>query len=288
MEQRRTLEEVYRLYSLEPDLRDVYVEGSSDKYFVDWYLHRKDIKNVTVYNVDLIDIPDEILAKHTLPVGSNRSRVIALSCELAGRQAEQRRVLCVIDRDYEDYCPACKINPYLALTDGNSLELYSLTPSVVKKFLMVTLGGFPMSAGHFITRAISILERVFVIRLANEQLRWGMEWVDFTRFVDIDGDDMAFREEVFIRTYLQKNNKWTQRDQFKKSIEDARMSLQRDLGRRIRGHDLAELVFLMVKKLRRERKFGNWETLEACLLTAIEACDLEVQPLFRRIAALSE
>jgi hypothetical protein len=236
----------------------------------------------------LIDIPIEILAKHALPAGSNRSRVIALSCELTGRQAEKRRVLCVIDRDYEDYCPVCKINPYLTLTDGNSLELYSLTPSVLKKFLMVTLGGFPMSVDHFITRAISILERVFVIRLANEQLRWGMEWVDFTRFVDIDGNDIAFREEVFIRTYLQGSNKWTQRVQFEKSVEDARMSLHRDPIRRIRGHDLAELVFLMVRKLRRERKFGNWQTLEACLLTAIEACDLDAQPLFRKIAALSE
>jgi hypothetical protein len=153
---------------------------------------------------------------------------------------------------------------------------------------MVTLGGFPMSVDHFVTRATSILERVFVIRLANERLRWGMSWVDFTRFIDIDGGDMTFREGEFIRTYLQRNNRWDQGEQFRNPIEEARISLNRDLIRRMRGHDLAELVFLMVRKLRIERKFGNWETLEACLLTAIEACDLDVQPLFRTIAALSE
>ena len=66
------------------------------------------------------------------------------------------------------------------------------------------------------------------------------------------------------------------------------MSLLPDLIRRIRGHDLADLILLIVRKLRRERQFGNAETLEACFMTAIEASDLEVQSLFRKIVALSD
>lgn len=208
MDLKRTLEEVNALYSLEPEVRGIFVEGPGDKCFLDWYLHRKGITNVSVYQIDLIDIRDEILARYALPTGSNRSRVIALSCELASRQPEQRRVMCVVDRDYEDYCPICKSNPYLAFTDGNSLELYALRPTVVEKFLLVALGGFPLSVNSFIAQVGGILEQVFAIRLANERLQWGMTWVPFAEYVEINCGNIAFKENEFVRAYLQKNKKW--------------------------------------------------------------------------------
>jgi hypothetical protein len=287
MDLKRTLEEVNALYSLEPELRDIFVEGPGDKCFLDWYLHRKGITNVSVYQIDLIDVPGEVVARYGLPAGSNRSRVIALSCELASRQPEQRRVMCVVDRDYEDYCPICKSNPYLAFTDGNSLELYALTPTVVDKFLLVALGGFPLSVNTFIGQLRGILEQVFAIRLANERLQWGMTWVPFARYVEVMPDNIAFNQNEFVRAYLQKNKKWGHRQHFEEALGEAKDILLPDLIRRIRGHDLAGLILLIVRKLKRERQFGNAETLAGCLMTAIEADDLELQSLFRRVDALS-
>ena len=70
MELKRTLEEVGALYRREPDLRDIFVEGSADKCFFDWYLHRKALTKISVYEIKHIDIPDEILLRHSLPIGS--------------------------------------------------------------------------------------------------------------------------------------------------------------------------------------------------------------------------
>ncbi|MBU1633336.1 hypothetical protein KJ762_02365, partial [bacterium] len=103
MELRRTLEEIHALYQVEPELRDLYVEGSSDKCFFDWYIESTGEANVTVYPIELIDIPDEILQKHSLPSGSNKARLIALSYEVASSPAAAG-VMCIADRDYDDCC----------------------------------------------------------------------------------------------------------------------------------------------------------------------------------------
>ena len=38
---RRTLDELVARYVLEPDLRDIYVEGKTDKLFLEWFLRIK-------------------------------------------------------------------------------------------------------------------------------------------------------------------------------------------------------------------------------------------------------
>ena len=84
------------------------------------------IRNVSVYPIEFVDISDEILENIDLH-RFNRSRVIALSCELTKRRGDNRKVICLIDRDYEDYCPSGHANPYLVLTDGNSLNFMPYT-----------------------------------------------------------------------------------------------------------------------------------------------------------------
>src|SRR5882724_3058764 len=141
MDEKRTLEEVAAIYNLEPQLKDIFVEADSDRFFLEWFLDRKGVFAVTVYAIDLIDIPDEILRKYNLPSHSNRSRVVALSCELATRCLHSLKVLCVVDRDFEDYAPTVSGGAYLAFTDHNSIDLYAFTPEVITKFILVTLGG---------------------------------------------------------------------------------------------------------------------------------------------------
>ena len=61
MDLKRTLDELNTLYELEPGICDVYVEGTTDKCFVDWYLRRKGHESVTVYPIDVIEVPKDFL-----------------------------------------------------------------------------------------------------------------------------------------------------------------------------------------------------------------------------------
>lgn len=288
MDIKRSIEELSAIYAVEPEIRDVFVEGATDKLFIEWYLCKKGIDNVSVYTIELIDISDEVLSKHNLRLGSNRCRVIALSCELEERCGPDCNVICIADRDFEDYCPSVGMNSYLSFTDGNALELYAFTPSVIEKFLLVALGGFPLSTKNFIDTVGNILNRIFAIRLTNERLRWGMSWIPFTRYINVSRTRIEFMEDDYIRAYLQKNNKWDKKKEFQCALAETTNMLPYEQNRKIRGHDLAELTLLLVRKLRSERNFGNCETIEGCLLTTIEASDLDTQHLFDRVATLAK
>jgi len=286
MELRRTLEEIHALYQVEPELRDLYVEGASDKCFFDWYIEITGQQTTAVYPIDLIDIPDEILLKHSLPSGSNKARLIALSYEVAVSPAASG-VMCIADRDYDDCCSRDHHNACLSHTDGNSIELYALNPAVFRKFLLVALGGFSITAEHLISQCIVVLEQIYAIRAANELLKWGMSWIPFRRHISIAGSSITFEASGFVRAYLQKNGRTQDKDIFSEAVEKVLQGLDADPMKRMRGHDLSELLFLIVSKIRKEKRFGNSDTLEGCLMATVETNDLEPHALFKRIRAFS-
>jgi len=56
---RKQLTELIALYELEPDLRDVFVEGPFDVAIIKWFLDQKGTKGVMVYDISFIEIPDD-------------------------------------------------------------------------------------------------------------------------------------------------------------------------------------------------------------------------------------
>ncbi len=59
--ERRTLEELVTRYQLEPELRDIYVEGKTDKILLEWFLEQKGVENFAVYEIDTVEIPTQKL-----------------------------------------------------------------------------------------------------------------------------------------------------------------------------------------------------------------------------------
>jgi hypothetical protein len=286
MEERRTLKELLTLYDLEPSLVDIYVEGEMDKGIIMWYLKRISKPDVGVYTIDVVDIPDLILDRHGLTSHSNRSRVLALSAELHSRFPSNLRVLCVADRDFDDYLSKIVISPTLQFTDGNSMECYTLDEASFQKFSMVVLGETESTLLDALISVRNVLRRVFAIRLTNEILGWGMESVPFTRYVSIEGTTVSLEEDRFIRAYLQKNNRWQERKRFTQTLGSCSEKLSRDPRRTTRGHDISELLLLVLRKLAPKSKFGNSRTLQGALLGTLESEDLQKTLLFHRVAIL--
>lgn len=280
MDEKRTIEELTVLYDMEPELRDIFVEGSIDKSFFDWYVRRKNWPNISIYPIDVIDIPGAILDSYKLPLGSKRSRVIALSRELTRTLGPKRHVMCIIDRDSDDENNLAGVNPFLFCTDGNSLELYALSPAVMEKFMLVGLGGFPFAAENLLAQILPILKRLYVIRQANRTLKWGMKWVSIGKYITLSGGVITFRDIDFIRVYLQKNARWEFREGYYKTLDEESLKIEPAPYRSVRGHDVAELLYCLLQRLEKKRSYGNVETIEGCLMMAIEAADIDDKPLF--------
>jgi len=285
MDVRKKFDELIALYSLEPDLKDIYVEGVNDKNLIEWVLSAHNIKDISVYSIDAVEVNDDILERHGLNRGSNRSRVLALSAELAQSLPVTCKIVCIVDRDQEDYLPSGLGNCFLEFTDYNSTELYLLRSSMIRKFISLVLGGFPISEDRLVAQVIPILEDLYVLRLAGQVLDWNMEWINFTKYVQI-AEGFSFDRERFQKAYLQKNGKWYKRAVFEAKVEELRSMLKDDLRFRLRGHDLMDLLYYVVKKRKSSRKFGNVQTFRGAFMGCLELSELSGERLFQRILAL--
>jgi hypothetical protein len=287
MDEKRSLEEVLTIYAFEPSLKDIFLEGRTDKNFVEWYLRANGARDVSVYPIELIDIPVHVIQKHGLAPGSNRSRVLAVACELAERYPAGLKVLCLADRDYEDYRPSVAANCYLVYTDCNSLDLYAFTPAAIDKFVTVALGGLPLCVVDLMDALNSVLQELYALRLVNELLKWGMKWIPFAKYVKVRKGVISFDEKGFVRATLQKNNRWQERSLFSDKVRETKKLLAQEAGRRTRAHDLSDLLLLIIRHMRKDRKYGNSETLEGSLMASLECRDLERLPFFQRILAMA-
>jgi hypothetical protein len=126
---------------------------------------------------------------------------------------------------------------------------------------------------------------LYLVRVANHALSWGMKWVDFTKYVCIEGG-VVFGREDFVKAYLLKNRKWSRRAEFEEKVAELRSRLNPDLRRRIRGHDVIQLLPCVCRKLKPKRRFGDAGTLQGAITGCLEAQGLAKENLFCRLLAL--
>lgn len=283
---RKEISELIALYSLEPELRDIYVEGTFDKHLIEWFLSENNISNVIVYPIDTVNVPEDILNQQGLnDGGGNRARLIALSSKLASEITKKCHAICIADRDHEDYLHIVQENAYLKLTDYTSLDLYLFKRHVLQKLITLVFGGFPLGLNDLEHELTEILKEIFIIRLSSIMLNWNMQWISFTKYVEIK-THFEFKKDKFVMAYLQKNDRWQQQKEFEEQQSQLRAQLKDDPRYSIRGHDLIELLHHAVKKLKKSRSFGDPTTFQGVLAGCLELQDISNENLFQCIINL--
>ena len=57
---RRTIPELTAKYRLNPLIRDVFVEGRFDRMILRWFFDAVKLKDVTVVQIQLVEVPDAL------------------------------------------------------------------------------------------------------------------------------------------------------------------------------------------------------------------------------------
>ncbi|WP_432103738.1 hypothetical protein [Streptomyces sp. bgisy091] len=165
---RRTLDELATLYELEPEIKDIYVEGRSDKNFLE--VHILPGATSLLCNIfavsDRVHIPDGELIKSGLMVG-NRSRIIWLAQQLADRIPGHASAVLVADKDFSSLgADKAQETHGLLYTDYSSMEAYALNELTISKLLRISVGAPPyVTASSLISAIKATLISLFVIRL---------------------------------------------------------------------------------------------------------------------------
>ena len=278
---RRKLSELVLIYNLDPERRDVYVEGSFDEAVMKWFIHECDLHGVAVYPITALEIPecDLIAAGHK---ANNRERVVFLS-EFLSSIAVQRAA-CVVDADFSRFRGQRPAAPPLYETDYACMEMYFFNPSSFTKFLMLCCNRSDWPVETIMDSLASVLQEFFLYRCANDELGWQMDWLDRITCMSIDGFAINLDVGDFVIRLLNKNGKASDKDAFVCSVDGLRPQLMADPRHQMNGHDQTSLLTWYIRKkgVSRERvRAGN---VLVCMTMTLDLQALKQESLFSELA----
>ena len=277
--ERSTLDELRAKYDLEPTLRDVYVEGGLDAAIVEWLFRGSRCGHVSVLEICNVEIPSDLLTQYGLQDGEKR-RVIALCRELESQISPGTQVTGIVDRDYDRLLGVAHACPLLLFSDFACMEMYFAETSVLEKYLHFVLRRTDQSARTLLGRMMPILQEIFLIRTANQELGLCLHWLDIKDQCDVTSQGMRFDPHEFIRKYLNKNAKLQESERFDEKTKSYRSRLNSDPRHHANGHDFVQLLSLHVRRVLKNKNVSDIEVVEKHLTTCLDYSLLAQQPMF--------
>lgn len=281
----RTIDEVKARLKLEPEIREIYVEGLFDRDLYRWGLGNLNSKSPIVYPIASINITADDLKKYGLTSGE-RQRVIAFANCLSEAGDFRKSLMCIIDSDF-DYVFGLEHNcPLIFSTTGTSAELLFLNSIVLTKFFEMILGvsDAPEKVKKTLDRIVPTLKSIFILRAAITKL--GLDW----KIIDIEkeiGKDTEFNFDHYYEKILNKNAGAAHREEVIKEMQklsDAAEALVNT--KKIHGHDF---VTALRKDLLNEgvkrKLLHEAEELGRILMGVLEWRTVKDDPIFKALGS---
>lgn len=278
---RRTIPELINLYELEPEIRDVWVEGPSDKSIYSWFFNETVSKRVDVKVIDEANVGSEILEKYGLSSG-NKQRVIALAFELdsALRNSECATYTAIADKDSDEFQLSTPYTGSLVYTDFTSVELYFFDEVFLQKFFTLCLGLDDIDINQVMAGITNAGEELFFFRLASERLSLSLKWVPIDRLLSCNERYVEINAGQLCDKLMQKNKCWFRREEFLSQVENIRANKKSECRNQINGHDFVKLLHWPQKKA-----FGALSGFERALRGCLE---VDYVRQFRLFSVLEE
>jgi hypothetical protein len=271
-----TVDELQTRYSLEPELRDMFVEGQFDKDVISAALKSAEPENnIVIYIIDVIRVESELLRKYALTLG-NKQRLLALSRELALVKGNLQCV-CVVDRDYDEWMKTEETNSIIRYIRYCGIENYFLDGYYINEILVVASRSKIDDFNEFYNSAVSALKELYCIRLTDMSLKLNSKFIDFDRCISIRGGLVVFNSEEYIKRHLLKNSIFKHADKFSKKLAHWKSSMEAvDSPRRcIRGHDFIDLLVFCIRAFKGIRSLAD-QTLIERMLVLLASKNIEI------------
>lgn len=283
---KRKISELITLYSLEPALNDIYVEGPSDKCLINRFLNDK---NGIVNIIEINDIDFSELYENKPNLKSNcKNKIVELSDQLESNFSNSlSQVMCIVDRDFDDFLNRIIRNSYLHYTDFSSIELYFFNEKSFNIFFKDILHGFPFRSEHIIGQLKPVLNDIFNIKLALLNV-FGIDFetndFDFKKLIVIDkaSGTISFDSKDYIYRYLNTKRLMPYKDSVEEHFFKLTESSPHRLDFKVRGHDFIYLFHIYIDKIKNHIKM-NLDTVERVVFICIDLEYIADTNLFQTI-----
>jgi len=286
MDEKRCINEILCLYELEPDLRDVYVEGVTDYLVIERFVSKYKIDNVRIIEVDDIDF-NGIYSEYPDIKCNNKKKLLALGDKLSKLYDDTLNgISIIVDKDFDEIRDSIANCKYILYTDYNSLELYLFEPNIIDIFYKNILRRFPFDARQTLDLLGPVLVDKFLIRLALEiKGPYDSDKItDLCKSVEINKKTGAIIFDLKKHLHKILNNLRITKEcgEFNNIIEESRKKLSKDIRNNIRGHDFIHLLFTYIDRIK--NNIGLTEDVcERSLFQCIDFSNLRGSELFSKI-----
>lgn len=257
---RRTIAELLVRYELEPDLRDIYVEGAFDREVITRCCDSNSDGITAVYEIDSVDVPASLLNRYGLTEG-NKQRVIALSKALADIKVNCS-YRCLVDRDLDHWFGPLERIRGLVWTEHCGIELYFLSAELLRDLLVVAAKARIDNVAIFTASFIEALRLLYAMRLADRDLGWSMSWLERDKNLRVVDGRIEFDEREYIKRLLMRNARYISKNKFDKSVQEWRNRLQGDPRSYIRGHDFVDALIWAIRAFRGKKEFASTTVIQ--------------------------
>jgi len=252
--EKRTIQDFVSLYELEPEIRNIWVEGETDAAVMSWFLDACGIRDVDVRTPDEVDVDAEMVAKYGLLPG-NRSRIISLALEVGVALKGNKNcatVVAVADRDFDDLLGRRIQCDLLIYTEFSSLEMFCADKEVLEKLLKICR--IEQDASELLDASLCIAKQVSLLRACALSLKKDWSWVCFKGSMLRKGKASQYNFNSHLNRYLDRNAGRNDGEIFLKRFDEL---LEIADGRElmvVRGHDFIDVLFHFIKDILRPAK----------------------------------
>ncbi len=274
--ERRSITELLVRYEYEPELRDIYVEGSEDKAVLEGIFEENGITGISIFEISSVNIPND-----TGTENNNRTRTIKLSKILSETPETSKAIVaCVIDSDFDCFGEKTETNNNLFKTDYANLEMYFFTKDIIVKINRRVLSKNKIINETHYKFIISTLLELYKIRYINSKPKWQLKYLAFDKLLQFTKGKFKFDCGEYISRYLSKNSRITELSNFVEEVNIVITSEKQDCRCFIHGHDCLVLLGIVLNCLSGKNIFVCQESVFSLLKASSEYKQIIDEPMF--------
>lgn len=273
---RSTIQELSTRYLLEPTVKDIFVEGPTDRRIFKWFVAARGFSDVQVYTIETVFVE--------VSEGGNRERLIQAAAQLEDiSQGLERNVIFIADADSAHADKETHSERYLRLTDYACLESYFARKAYVERLADLFLGRPGVYNEQNLGNVLVICKKLFAVRVCAHSIgRCGIVYsqkdIGFEK-----QSGLRFEFEAVLRKTSQKNASLNY-DDLKECVEERIEKWPYDAKFTMNGHDFIYLLSVVAAGKNVDRKFVDVDVLHGALMNCADVCDLNDFGLFQVIS----
>ncbi len=282
---RRTIVDLVAMYTYEPTLADIYVEGSTDKALLEYVINDTDVH---VIDIDLIDLPAPTLAEFGLTPG-RRESLIALGISLErALDNSGYRIKCLIDADLDRFLgrqpPS---STYVTMTDFCCLESYWFSTDSLLKYRKLGLHDKgPLGAVDLCAVIEPVIRKCFLLRAAAASLDLSLAWLDPTSVCERVTGGIEFDEAEFVDRWLNKNSALEAKSALVGERDRLRAGLGEDTRDFMHGKDFINILAWYVRPYVGVTFLAHIEVVARMLACCVDRQALVLYPVLAEFVKL--